>query len=70
MDVKTVIPTQFALNEAMRRLTLNTVLAICEQNHLSPADLQRLAHQLAQREANADAKTGVLHVCNSSRNRH
>ncbi len=70
MDVITTIPTEFALDEAMRRLALNTVLAICEQNHLTPADLQQLAHQLAQREANADAQTGVLHVSNHSRNRH
>lgn len=70
MDVITMSPTEFALDEAMRRLALNTVLAICEQNHLTPADLQQLADQLAQREANADAQTGGLHVCNHSRNRH
>lgn len=70
MDVITTIPTEFALDEAMRRLALNTVLAICEQNHLSPADLQQLAHQLAQREANADASTGALDVHSHSRNRH
>ncbi len=70
MDVDTLIPTEFALNESMRRLALNTVLTICEQNHLSPADLQQLAHQLAQREANADASTGALNVHNYPRNRH
>lgn len=70
MDVDTIIPTEFALNEAMRTLALNTVLAICEQNQLSPADLHQLANQLAQREANADAKTGALNVHNHSRDRH
>ncbi|MGC8343629.1 hypothetical protein [Pantoea ananatis] len=53
----TTIPTEFALNEAMRSLALSTILTLCEQNQISPADLEMLAHQLAQREANADAKT-------------
>lgn len=53
----TTIPTEFALNEAMRSLTLSTILALCEQNQISPADLEMLAHQLAQREANADFST-------------
>jgi hypothetical protein len=70
MDVDTIIPTQFALNEAMRTLALNTILALCEQNQLSPADLEKLAHQLAQREANADAKSGAKYVHNYSRDRH
>ncbi|WP_158784990.1 hypothetical protein [Pantoea sp. BAV 3049] len=43
---------------AMRRLALSTILAICERNHLGPADLEQLANQLAQREAIADSITG------------
>lgn len=66
MDVENIIPTPFALDEAMRNLAMNTILVLCERNHISPADLQRLANQLAQREANADAQTGALHVCNHS----
>ncbi|QIE96154.1 hypothetical protein G5574_03845 [Pantoea stewartii] len=53
----TTIPTEFALNEAMRSLALSTILTLCEQNQISPADLEMLAHQLAQREANADRST-------------
>ncbi|AWQ18448.1 hypothetical protein C1N63_06190 [Pantoea ananatis] len=66
----TIIPTEFALNEAMRSLALSTILALCEQNQISPADLEMLAHQLAQREANADAKSGALNVHYHSRDRH
>lgn len=66
----TTIPTEFALNEAMRSLALSTILTLCEQNQISPADLEMLAHQLAQREANADAKSGALNVHNHSRDRH
>ncbi|WP_394547179.1 hypothetical protein [Pantoea ananatis] len=66
----TTIPTEFALNEAMRSLALSTILALCEQNQISPADLEMLAHQLAQREANADAKSGALNVHHNSRDRH
>lgn len=53
----TTIPTEFAINEAMRSLALSTILALCEQNQVSLADLEMLAHQLAQREANADCST-------------
>ncbi len=70
MDVETIIPTDFAISEAIRNLAMITVLAICEQNHLTPADLQQLANQLAQRDANADARTGALNVCSYSRDRH
>ena len=66
MDVETIIPTPFALDEAMSNLAMNTILVLCERNHVSPADLHKLADQLAQREANADAQTGALHVCNHS----
>lgn len=66
----TTIPTDFALNEAMRSLALSTILALCEQNQISPAGLEMLAHQLAQREANADAKSGALNDHHHSRDRH
>ncbi|WP_029568901.1 hypothetical protein [Pantoea ananatis] len=66
----TTIPTEFALNEAMRSLALSTILTLCEQNQISPADLEMLAHQLAQREANADSKSGALNVHHHSRDRH
>lgn len=66
----TTIPTEFVINEAMRSLALSTILAMCEQNQISPADLEMLAHQLAQREANADAKSGALNVHHHSRDRH
>lgn len=58
----TIIPTEFAVNEAMRSLACRTILAISEQHQLGPEDLERLAHVLAQREASSDAKTGAQHV--------
>ncbi|WP_288430677.1 hypothetical protein [uncultured Pantoea sp.] len=32
----------------MRSLALSTILALCEQNQISTADLEMLPHQLAQ----------------------
>lgn len=61
MDV-TLIPTSFAINEAMRDVAQRAIIAICEQNQLGPADLEQLAHQLAQRDAAADALTGEQHA--------
>lgn len=58
----TLIPTEFALNEAMRNLAFSTILTLCEQHQLGPADLEQLAHQLAQRDAAADALTGEQHA--------
>lgn len=58
----TLIPTEFALNEAMRNLALSTILTLCEQHQIGPADLGKLGHQLAQREAIADALTGEQHA--------
>ncbi|WP_210452561.1 hypothetical protein [Pantoea ananatis] len=49
----TTIPTELALNEAMRSLALSTILVLCEQNKISSADLEMLAHQLARSEANS-----------------
>ena len=66
MDV-TLIPTSFAINEAMRDVAQRAIIAICEQNQLGPADLEQLAHQLAQREAAADSLTEKQHdhfACN------
>lgn len=69
MDV-TIIPTEIALKEAMHSQTLETILTICEQNQITPAELVTLAHRLAQREANADAFTGEFYVHSHSRDRH
>ncbi|WP_210523679.1 hypothetical protein [Pantoea ananatis] len=49
----TTIPTEFALNEAMRSLALSIILTLCEQNQISPADLEMLVHQLVRSEANS-----------------
>nr|WP_310616656.1 hypothetical protein [Pantoea cypripedii] len=65
MDV-TIIPTQLAIDEAMHAQTLNTILTICEQNQITPAELVTLAHRLAQRDANADAFTGAFYANSSS----
>lgn len=58
----TRIPTEFALHEAMRNLAFSTILTLCEQHQLGPADLEQLAHQLAQRDAAADKLTGEQHA--------
>lgn len=58
----TLIPTPFALGEAMRSLACRTILALCEQNQLGPADLEQLAHELAAREAAADHLSGEQHA--------
>lgn len=58
----TLIPTEFALHEAMRNLAFSTILTLCEQHQLGPADLEQLAHQLAQRDAAADQLTGEQHA--------
>jgi len=49
----TTIPTEFALNEAMRSLALSTIIALCKQYKISSADLEKLVHQLARSEANS-----------------
>ncbi|WP_435581192.1 hypothetical protein [Erwinia sp. LJJL01] len=46
----------------MRNLAFSTILTLCEQHQLGPADLVQLAHQLAQRDAAADALTGEHHA--------
>lgn len=54
----TQIPTQLQIHEWMQEVAHDAILQICLQNQLGPADLHQLAHQLAQREAAADALTG------------
>lgn len=58
MDVA-LIPTPLAINEWMRETTVDAILQLCQQNQFGPADLIQIAHQLAQREAVADAKSQV-----------
>ncbi|WP_256852725.1 hypothetical protein [Pantoea sp. Fr+CA_20] len=56
----TTIPTELALNEAMRSLAISTILVLCEQYKISSADLEMLAHQLARSEANSTTHQSTI----------
>lgn len=47
------IPTEYALNQAMRSLVLSTIIALCDQYKISSGELEKLVDQLARSEANS-----------------
>lgn len=55
----TLIPTSLQIHEWMQEAAYDAILQICQQNQIGPTELHQIAHQLAQREAVADAKSQV-----------